>query len=562
MENGLFSAAKLMVQNKASSSIGYIVSASNWARFAERLGIKCLGVFSILCYLIDQRCIFIGLLYSSNFYKTGSPVMHPFFSTLSVNKEIARPVYLQLVEQLIEGIKLGGIPSLTRLPGTRQLSAVLGIHRKTVVRAYDDLLAQGWLESKTGSGTFVAKHLPLISPKPIGNDDAEAANPLQVAGFSFPQSHNLDREFIKPTARFHLDDGFPDPRLAPLHELSRAYRTQLLMGNTYSRLGYEDPQGSEWLRDELAKHLKETRAMRVGKENILITRGTIMGVYLSSAGLLSKGDCVVVGSLGWASANVSFTHVGARLLYIGCDEFGIKMDELEQLCLTHKVRMVYVTPHHNYPTTVSLRADRRIQLLQLSVKYGFVIFEDDYDYDFHYLNKPLSPLASSDDAGMTLYCGSFTKTISPAFRVGYLVGSANVIRHLAKLRRIVDRQGDTMLDNAIAELLQHGIIQRHLRKSVRIYRQRRDVFADLLRSELSKWVDFKLPEGGMSVWAEFDPSVNLQVLAKKALQKDLFFSGGREFYLPDTEVNATRFGFASSTPEELGQCVEILKSLL
>ncbi|RZK82298.1 MAG: PLP-dependent aminotransferase family protein [Pedobacter sp.] len=488
--------------------------------------------------------------------------MHPFFSTLAINREVLKPVYLQLAEQIIDAIKLGSIASLTRLPGTRQLSADLNIHRKTVIRAYDDLLAQGWLESKTGSGTFVAKHLPLITPKPIRIEVNEKVDPVQVAGFSISQSSHLDREFVKPTTRFHLDDGFPDPRLAPLQELSRAYRTQLLMGNTYNRLGYDDPQGSEWLRDELAKHLLETRGMRVGKENILITRGTIMGVYLSSIGLLTKNDCVVVGSLGWASANVSFINAGATLLSIGIDEFGIKTDELERLCLKHKVRMVYVTPHHNYPTTVSLRADRRIQLLQLSVKYGFIIFEDDYDYDFHYLNKPLSPLASSDDAGMTLYCGSFTKTISPAFRVGYLVGSANVIRHLAKLRRIVDRQGDTMLDNAIAELLQHGIIQRHLRKSVRIYRQRRDVFADLLRSELSKWVDFKLPEGGMSVWAEFDPSVNLQVLAKKALQKDLFFSSGHEFYLPDTEVNATRFGFASSNLEELGRCVEILKTLL
>jgi GntR family transcriptional regulator/MocR family aminotransferase len=226
------------------------------------------------------------------------------------------------------------------------------------------------------------------------------------------------------------------------------------------------------------------------------------------------------------------------------------------------VRMVYLTSHHHYPTTVSLRAERRIQLLQLSEKYGFIIFEDDYDYDFHYLNKPLSPLASADEAGMVLYCGSFTKTISPAFRVGYLVGSANVIRYLAKLRRIIDRQGDTMLDNAMADLLQNGIIQRHLRKSLRVYRQRRDVFCNLLQGELNNWLSFHLPEGGMSVWAKFDPAIDLVKLAQRARKKDLYFSDGRIHDTPFSQSNATRLGFASSNIDELEQCIAIMKGLL
>lgn len=224
--------------------------------------------------------------------------------------------------------------------------------------------------------------------------------------------------------------------------------------------------------------------------------------------------------------------------------------------------MVFVTSHHYYPTTMALRADRRIELLRLAEQYGFIIFEDDYDYDFHYLSKPLLPLASADKAGMVLYCGSFTKTISPAFRVGYLVASENVIRHLAQLRRIIDRQGDILLENAIAELLQNGIIQRYLRKSLRTYRQRRDVFCDLLKTHLGDYVQFQVPVGGMAVWTHFDPAIDLTTLSQKALQHDLYFSAGFRNDEMTPVLNATRLGFASSTPDELANCVEILRKLM
>ncbi|MCD0488831.1 PLP-dependent aminotransferase family protein [Pedobacter sp. MC2016-14] len=488
--------------------------------------------------------------------------MHPFFSTLHLTKGDAAALYLQLAKQLTAAITEGILLPATQLPGSRYLAQLLSVHRKTVIRAYDDLLAQGWLESKTGSGTFVAGHLPVIKPEKLGKKIQNTGDPLLIAGFHFEQADHLARKFIKEQTSYHLDDGFPDARLAPLHDLSRAYRTQLIMGNTYHRLGYDDPQGSAWLREQLAAHFSETRGMKVTEDNILITRGTVMGLYLASTALIRPGDNVVAAAPGWTSANNNFLQAGANLLQIAVDEYGINTDELEKICKKKNVRMVYVTSHHHYPSSVSLRVERRIQLLQLSSKYGFIIFEDDYDYDFHYLNKPLSPLASADEAGTVLYCGSFTKTISPAFRVGYLVGSANVIAQLARLRRIVDRQGDTMLDNAMAELLQNGIIQRHLRKSLRVYRQRRDTFCNLLKSELNSYLNFVLPEGGLAVWTTFEPAIDLVKLAKEARKKDLSFSDGKIHRSPFYQLNSTRLGFASSNLDELAQSVDILKRLL
>ena len=488
--------------------------------------------------------------------------MQPLSSMLHIDKTDKLAVYLQLSNQLTDLIRKGVIQGGHQLLSSRQLAKALNIHRKTVVRAYDELLAQGWLESKLGSGTFVATHFPEIKPQPLQDDKNQNFDSKKVAGFSFEDKPHLHRAVLKNTAALHLDDGFPDPRFAPLEELSRAYRTQLITGNPYVKLGYGDTSGSYWLRQQLSVYLNETRGLKTSPENILVIRGTVMGLFLASTGLLKSGDNVAITDLGWASARMNFIQAGANILQIPADEHGIDVDALENICKKQSLRMLYVTSHHHYPTTVALRADRRLQLLALSEKYGFIIFEDDYDYDFHYLSRPLLPLAGADQAGMVLYCGSFTKTISPAFRVGYLVGSENVINHLSRLRRIIDRQGDNMLENAMAELLQNGIIQRHLRKSVRIYRQRRDMFCSLLKSNLSNYLNFNTPDGGMAVWAKFDKSIDLKSLSEQAMAKNLYFSDGGENNLIPDKLNGTRLGFASSTPQELEQSVEILKNLL
>jgi GntR family transcriptional regulator/MocR family aminotransferase len=495
--------------------------------------------------------------------------MHIEFVGLSIDKSSEEAVYSQISRYIIDLLRNGRLQAAEQLPSTRQLAESLAVHRKTVIRAYDELTAQGWLESITGSGTFAARHLPELKPQQLHKGGSEGNDPAKHAGFRLDSFPHLDAEFTEPTAKYHLDDGFPDVRLAPLADLSRAYRSQLLTGDRYTRLGYTDPKGSLWLREELAAYLKETRGLHIGTDNILITRGTVMGMHLTCAGILKKDDLVVTGESGWSNAEANMLQAGAGIVRIPVDLYGLQVDELEKLCQKKSVRMVYITSHHHYPTTVALRADRRIMLLRLAEKYGFIIFEDDYDYDFHYQNKPLMPLASADQHGMVIYCGSFTKTISPAFRVGYLVAPANVITHLSKLRRIIDRQGDHMLENAVAELLQGGIIQRHLRKSLRVYRQRRDLFCKLLQTELPDRLSFEIPDGGMAVWTVFDKRINLADLSSKAFKHDLYFSNGMSHHRNYTNgmdqklrEQGTRLGFASSTEAELWRCIEIMVKLI
>jgi Transcriptional regulators containing a DNA-binding HTH domain and an aminotransferase domain (MocR family) and their eukaryotic orthologs len=490
-----------------------------------------------------------------------SPVFKITSSLLSIDKNSTEPVYLQIANQLMTLIREGRLQAGRRLPGTRQLADLMNVHRKTVVQAYEELLMQGWLESRTGSGTYVARQLPDLKPQQLVQNN-DVPNPVKTAGFSFDPLPHLNVAVILSNHKYHLDDGFPDARLAPVEELARAYRAQLLTGNPYMRLGYSDTRGSVLLRQVLSSYLNDTRGLTTTPENILITRGTIMGLHLACTALLKPGDLVVTGEMNYHGANMNVKQAGAQLLKIPVDENGMVVDELETICRKQPVRMVYVTSHHNYPTTVAMSAERRVDMLQLAAQYGFIVFEDDYDYDFHYLGKPLFPLASADRAGMVLYCGSFSKTISPAFRVGYLVGSENVIGYLAQLRRIIDRQGDVVLENAIAVLMQSGIIQRHLRKALRTYKQRRDLFCQLLCNELGNYVQFKAPDGGMAVWTQFNKSIDLPWLAQEALKQELYFSNGSLHNSPTKNVNATRLGFASSTPEELERSVGIIAGLL
>ncbi|GAA3965049.1 PLP-dependent aminotransferase family protein [Pedobacter ginsengiterrae] len=483
--------------------------------------------------------------------------MQTLASLIKVNKEDKLPVYLQLSAQLMELIKQGILPGGTKVLSSRTLAALVHVNRSTIVKAYAELEIQGWFETHSGKGTFVSSHIQELS-KPKKNRPEIFVNPLKHAGFKIPRMPILEKPVLASIPGLHLDDGFPDARLAPLTELSRAYRTQLLTGNLYSKLGYSETKGSLRLREQLSIYLNATRGLKTNPENILIVRGAMMGFYLMVQALLKVSDHIILSRSGWIAARMAAEQSGVRISYVDVDEYGLDVDQIERICEQGPIRMVYVTSHHHYPTTVALRPDRRIKLLRLAEKFGFILFEDDYDYEFHYANQPLLPLAGADHSGMVIYCGSFSKTIAPAFRLGYLVGPEDAIEHLARYRRIIDRQGDAMLENAMAEMLEFGFVQRHLRKSMNIYRQRRDIFCGLLNSELNDYVKFRVPDGGLAVWTGFDPEIDLTKLSTIAASKGLKISDGK--YLGVDHFS--RLGFASSTPDELQKSIDILKKAL
>ncbi|GAB3723415.1 PLP-dependent aminotransferase family protein [Spirosoma lituiforme] len=491
--------------------------------------------------------------------------MVPLKSLIQLDKTSRLPIFVQLSNQLGQLIRAGTLLPGQRLPGTRQLAGLLGVNRQTVVAAYDEGMAQGWLESRAGSGTYVASHLPDVKPQPLLADD-EPLVPNKAAdgqpGYAFERINFLARPVLTTQSGLHLDDGFPDSRLAPMPELSRAYRSYFNWGNPQQHFGYGDTKGHLLLREQLSRHLNETRGLQTTPNNMLITRGSIMGLHLASQVLLRPGDVVVTGETTWAGALMNFQKAGARILTVPVDEHGIDLDKLAEYGERQPIRMVFVTPHHHYPTTVTLHPGRRVRLLQLADQYGFAILEDDYDYDFHYLSRPILPLASADRQGMVVYVGSLTKSVAPAFRIGYVVAPSALIDELARFRRIIDRQGDPMLEFAIGQLFKTGDLKRHLRKALRVYHTRRDHFCALLANELPDAVQFTRPDGGLAVWAHFDPAIDMDAMARWAAQEGLTLSSGVTHNPPGQRLNCTRLGFASSSEEELDRSVRVLKKVI
>lgn len=218
--------------------------------------------------------------------------------------------------------------------------------------------------------------------------------------------------------------------------------------------------------------------------------------------------------------------------------------------------MLYLTPHHHYPTTVPLSAQRRIELLSLASQYGFAIVEDDYDFEFHYDNSAILPMASSDTDGMVIYVGSFGKSLAPGFRTGFIVAPENLMTEMRKYLGIIDRQGDIIMEQALGEMIAEGEINRHLKKSAKIYKERRDLFTDLLQKHLRDQVKFSIPSGGLAVWLEWQSPVNLFQLSSYCQQHDLFIP--RTLLYQNKDYTALRLGYGHLEEDEMNKSLQIL----
>jgi GntR family transcriptional regulator / MocR family aminotransferase len=481
--------------------------------------------------------------------------MFPFKTMLNLERNSKTPLFLQIANGLIENIRTGVIGEGRKLLGTRAMSVVLEVHRQTVVAAYDELLAQGWIETRRSSGTFVRRKLLQFSPIAL-NKDALSSAPKIETGFALRHAQHLALPLLKGSTALSFDDGFPDTRLMPSDVLARAFREVLKKGYQKNLLFYGETKGELSLRLELVRFLNETRGLNITTDNIMLTRGSIMGIYLTTQVLVEAGDNVAVSTLGYGSGNLVYENKGANLILIRTDEYGLDVEHLAEICREKPLRMVYVTPHHHYPTTVTMPVARRLQLLKLAQEYGFAVLEDDYDYDFHYASSPILPLASVDTQGFVVYVGSVCKSVSPALRIGYVVAPAQLIEEMGQVRRIIDRQGDNLTEAAFALMIREGDFKRHLKKAQRIYHKRRDLFCELISTTpLSAVLEFKKPAGGMAVWAQFDPQFPIEKLSERAEKKGLKIANGKAH-----GVNAVRLGFASSNETELELGVNILKT--
>lgn len=481
-----------------------------------------------------------------------SPVEIPFKSFVIIDRNTNTAVYMQIVNQLILAIQRGGLPSGTKLPGSRQLSKLLKTHRNTIVAAYDELAAQSWIEIRPNRGSFIAAQLPTLPARTLQQKQYAGE-----AGFAFAKTNLFDTPFEYKKCEYVFTDGTPDIRLTQLDNLSSFYSSNIKRKGNLKRINQYNHDGSEYFKQQLSRYLRLSRGLNISPKHLLITRSTEMSLFIISEILLRENDIVVVGVPGNFSANMAFQKTGAKIRPLSVDQDGICTDELRQLCQQEKVRMVYITPHHHYPTTVSLSASRKMELLQLSKKFGFIIVEDDYDYDFQYDKKPLLPLASVDEYGMVVYVGSFGKSLAPGFRTGFIVAPENLMIEMQKYLGIVDRQGDILMEQALGEMIEEGAIHRHLNKSLKEYKERRDIMIHMLKKELGSELTFQIPPGGLAIWVQWSVPVNLMKLTAACSMQGLFIP--RTLLYQNKGLTAMRIGFGHMNTKEIRESIQMLK---
>ncbi|MEE8877158.1 PLP-dependent aminotransferase family protein [Pseudomonas helleri] len=466
--------------------------------------------------------------------------------------------YRKIIEGLVSAIVEGRLRPGTLLPGTREMARLLDVNRKTVILAYEEAVTKGWLVSLQRRGTFVSTQLApgKVAAPSAPTSFALALKPTPAAIYFDPGEQVIALQH--QTGALFFDNGASDHRLLPQAVLHRYYRNALRNSFTTNTVRHGSESSSQYLRNALAEMLRHNRGLAVDAQQICLTQGVQMSLYLTASVMLKPGDVVVVERLSYPPAWEIFRQLGARLVTVDLDDEGCRVDQLADLCRLHSVRMVYLTPHHQFPTTVSLRAGRRQQLLELARLHDFCIIEEDYDHEYHFAGRPYLPLASDSAQRHVIYIGSLSKSLGSTFRCSYIVAPPNLIQALERTAAVTLGQGDAVMQRMLGDLINDGELKKHLRRVSREYRQRRDTLLSCLRAAFAEQISVQEPEGGLALWVKFADSIDVNQLVEKALELDLVIRNARQFSPDGHPENALRLGFASLNQEEIRSATQRL----
>lgn len=478
----------------------------------------------------------------------------PWELVIDVDRGAALPPFLQIARALAGEIQRGRLRPGDRLPGSRRLAASLHVHRNTVLSALAELLAEGWIETAPGRGTFVTRTIVHPRGRPFSRRLGPRPRLPAREPFVLPEAPAAFRPPSLPRGTLDLSNGAPDVRLVPARAIGRAYRRAVGLRGA-DLLAYGDPEGYAALRGALASMLASTRGLAVGPGDVLVTRGSQMALTLAARALLRPGDVVAVEQFGYRPAWEAFRAAGAAIVPVAVDREGVDVDALQRLADRSPLRAIYVTPHHQYPTTVTLKAARRLALLELARARRIAIVEDDYDHEFHYDGRPVLPLASADDAGLVVYIGTLSKILAPGLRIGYVVAAPAVLRSVGAIRSLLDIQGDLATEAAVATLIEDGELQRHVARVRRVYADRREILANSLRRVFGGGVEFTVAPGGMALWVHLRLPVDVEEWARRSLQHGVSWYTGRRYAFDGRPRPFARFSFAWLDERELPEAV-------
>ncbi|HEX5089051.1 MAG TPA: PLP-dependent aminotransferase family protein [Nocardioides sp.] len=399
---------------------------------------------------------------------------------LSTRGDRATAVY----RALLDAVRGGRLEPGERLPPTRALAVDLGVSRTTVATAYERLVAEGFLTARVGAGTFVADAARPVRPPRRGTD--LAPRPGWDRG-----PHVTSGTTPKPAHDFRV--GIPDARLFPFDTWRRLVTAELRVG-AHDLGVYADPAGHLPLREAIARQLALSRGVTATPDEVLVTHGTQQALDLVARVLLAPGDVVAMEEPGYPLARDLFASYGAKVVPVRVDLEGLVVDDLPT-----STRLVFTTPSHQFPTGPPLSLDRRHALLDFASRHRCAVVEDDYDSEFRFTERPLETLHSMDDAGRVLYLGTFSKSLVPGLRFGYLVAPEPLQAALRAALQLSVGYIDVPEQAALARFIADGLFARHLRKAKAAYAERRELVLEAVHGPLSRHLELMPCQAGLHV---------------------------------------------------------------
>ncbi len=484
---------------------------------------------------------------------------------VAIDRTSDKPLYKQLYEGYRDAIVERRLSGGQRLPSTRSLAAELRISRIPVLGAFDQLLAEGYFESRPGAGTFVASSLPDVRPRTTrqpapGNAAADAGpgprtvarRPAQVLLNEEPGPWTLGLEpFQCPSPPV---DRFPTKVWSALvARHSRRFDPGQLH---YHR----DPMGLQSLREAVAQYLRTSRAVRCDAGQIMVVSGSQQALDIASRVLLDQGSPVWMEEPGYWGARHALMMAGARLVAVPVDGQGLDVEAGIARC--PRPRAVYVTPSHQLPLGMTMSASRRLKLLDWARRRGVWIIEDDYDGEYRYGNLPIASLQGLDRDSRVIYIGTFTKSLFPALRLGYIVVPHDLVAAFVAVRRAMDMFSPPFVQNVLADFIEEGHFERHLRRTRLLCRQRRRALIAALDEQLGSVLRVIGDEAGMFLTTVLEKGYRDRDVAGRAALQGVRTFPLSECYLGRARRQGLVLGYGGFTEKELVEGVARLRAVL
>lgn len=483
---------------------------------------------------------------------------------VTINREDDTPLHRQVFDQMRDAILSGRLTPGWRLPSSRALSKELSVSRNTILAAYDQLFAEGYIEGKIGSGTRVSRILPeeVLATRSNAQSIEDTIKQKPVRLSKVAQLLINDRPSQRQSGGSNaFRPGVPEIDRFPWSLWSRI-SAKFWRHPPRDLLSYGEAAGYGPLRSAIADYLRSVRGLICDADQVIITAGAQQAIDLTARVLIDPNDKVWIEDPGYAGIRGVLKAAGAELIPLPIDSDGLNVAKGQSLA--PDARMAVVTPSHQYPLGAVMSLSRRLELLEWARENDAWILEDDYDSEYRYGGRPLSALQGLDNAGRVIYVGTFSKVLFPGIRLGYMVVPPGLSKDFVAVRRSLDDQTPIAMQPVLTEFIQSGHFAAHIRRMRTLYAERQGVLLDALNNKVSDLMSAQPDDAGMHIVADLNPELNLRDtdMAQLASKRKITVYPLSGFFIGPPTRNGLVFGYAGVESRDIIMSVDKLEKVI